>query len=144
MLYVTYDADGSLTGSYSQDLHPLHVDSYIEVTEDQQANWVVYRANDTRDGLEQMPALEAPVNTTVEAIPMLNLQLVLIEDGKLAPAENAIMNMPGVEGQRARAYWARAQTARLDNVVVGLLWPQLYEDEAAFLDAWQRAAAMNP
>lgn len=87
-------------------------------------------------------ALEKPA--LADAIPMLNLQLVLIEDGKLAPAENAILNMPGVEGQRARAYWARAQTARLDNAVVGLLWPQLYENEEAFLDAWRRAAAMNP
>lgn len=143
MLYVTYDADGALTGSYSQDLHPAHADSYIGVTEDQQANWISYRANDARDGLEQMPAAQA-ADTPAESIPMLNLQLVLIEDGKLAPAENAILNMPGVEGQRARAYWARAQTARLDNAVVGLLWPQLYENEEAFLDAWRRAAAMNP
>lgn len=143
MLYVTYDTDGALTGSYSQELHPTHADSCIGVTESEQRNWVSYRANDARDGLEQMPAAQAP-DTAAESIPMLNLQLVLIEDGKLAPAENAIMNMPGTEGQRARAYWNRALSARLNNTVVALLWPQLYEDEAAFLDAWRRAAAMDP
>jgi hypothetical protein len=79
-----------------------------------------------------------------ESIPMLNLQLALIDDGKLVQAEAIIAEMPGDDGLRARAYWARALTARLDNEVVGLLWPQLYGNEDEFQAAWRRAAEMNP
>lgn len=80
----------------------------------------------------------------VDAIPMLNLMLLLIEDGHLSTVQGALTSMSGTEGDRARAYWERAQTARRDNELVNQLWPQLYEDEAAFNAAWARAAAMNP
>lgn len=79
-----------------------------------------------------------------QSIPMLNLQLALIDDGKLARAEAIIAEMPGEDGERARAYWAKAMTARLDNDVVQALWPQLYAGEAAFIAAWQRASTMDP
>lgn len=55
MNYVTYDADGNLTGSYLQDLQPEHADCYIEVTDDQRMNSELYRANAARDGLELIP-----------------------------------------------------------------------------------------
>jgi hypothetical protein len=86
----------------------------------------------------------AAVQPVPQSIPMLNLQLALIDDGKLGQAEAIIADMPGEDGQRARAYWARALTARLDNDVVQALWPQLYDDDEAFLAAWQRAATMDP
>lgn len=86
----------------------------------------------------------ASVQLTPQSIPMLNLQLALIDDGKLSAAEAFIADMSGEDGQRARAYWARALTVRLDSDVVQTLWPLLYEDDAAFLAAWQRAAALNP
>ena len=89
------------------------------------------------------PAVTGPV-PLAESIPMLNLQLALIDDGKLVQAEAIIAEMPGDDGLRARAYWARAQTARLDNDVVQALWPQLYETDEVFLASWRRASAMNP
>jgi hypothetical protein len=79
-----------------------------------------------------------------DAIPMLNLHLVLIEDGHLDTVEQILAAGTGTEGARARAYWAKALTARRDNELVASLWPALYGTEEAFNDAWRRAAALNP
>ena len=79
-----------------------------------------------------------------DAVPMLNLQLVLIDDGKLVTVETILGAMEGDDGLRARAYWHKAQTARRDNYLVGELWPAIGYDEAGFNDAWARAAAKNP
>ena len=53
--YVTYDADGSLTGAYLQELHPEHADCHIPVSDEQRLGWTAYRANEARDGLELLP-----------------------------------------------------------------------------------------
>lgn len=79
-----------------------------------------------------------------ESVPMLNLQLVLIEDGKLATVQAILDGMTGDDGAKARAYWAKALTARRDNYLVAQLWPAIGYDEAGFLGAWARAAALNP
>lgn len=79
-----------------------------------------------------------------ESIPMLNLQLVLIEDGKLATVQAILDGMTGDDGAKAQAYWAKALTARRDNYLVNQMWPVLYATEAEFNDAWARAAALNP
>lgn len=52
--YVTYDDAGTLTGSYFQPLQAAHT-SYIEVTEAERKSWVLYRANEARDGVELKP-----------------------------------------------------------------------------------------
>lgn len=54
MIYVTYDADGMLTSGYNQELRDEHVDCNIEVDQDVQLNWSMYRANSTRDGVERL------------------------------------------------------------------------------------------
>lgn len=144
MDYVTYDEQGNLTGGFQQDLQPPHAECHLEVTPEQRSNWVLYRLNEVGDGLALREPV-APVGAALpESIPMLNLHLVLIEDGHLTTVEQTIAAMPGETGQRARAYWAKALTARRDNEFVNELWPDLYADEAAFDDAWRRAAAMNP
>ena len=79
-----------------------------------------------------------------EAIPMLNLQLVLIDDDKLDTVKATLDSMEGADGAKARAYWIKALTARRDNYLVNLMWPLLYTSEAEFNAAWARAAAMNP
>jgi|SRR6478672_909688 len=55
MNYVTYDVSGNLTGAYQQDLLPEHADKYIEVPAEQRGEWVRYRANAARTGLELVP-----------------------------------------------------------------------------------------
>ena len=57
MNYVTYDASGNLTGAYQQDLLPEHAANYIEVPAEQRRDWVKYRANPARTGLELAPVL---------------------------------------------------------------------------------------
>ena len=96
------------------------------------------------DDAELVSEEEAPPAPLAESVDMLNLQLVLIDDGKLAQVETIINGMPGDDGMRARAYWAKALTARRDNYLVAQLWPALYGTEAEFDDAWRRAAALNP
>lgn len=60
MEYVTYAPDGSLTGSYNQDLAPEHVDCYIEASDDQRQNWTQYQANSARTGLVAKEAPSTP------------------------------------------------------------------------------------
>lgn len=87
---------------------------------------------------------EPPAPEPAESVPMLSLQLVLIDDGKLTSVEGIINGMEGADGDRARAYWAKALTARRDNYLVNLMWPAIGYDLAGFNDAWARAAALNP
>ena len=103
-------------------------------------------ANDFQplDDAELVPDGEAPVAPPAESVDMLNLQLVLIDDGKLAQVESIISEMSGDDGLRARAYWAKARTARRDNYLVEQLWPAIGYDRAGFDAAWARAAALNP
>ncbi len=142
--YVVYREDGTLCGSFLQAVLPEHEENHIVIDEETAERWHSYRANAARDGLEELPPAGPKPEPLAESIPMLNLQLVLIEDGKLDDAEAAIAAFPGVDGQRARAYWSRAMTARLDNDLVQALWPTLYDSQEAFLSAWARGAAMNP
>lgn len=55
MDYVTYDDEGKLTGGYCQNLHQSHADNYIEVTAQERLEWLKYRANSKRDGIEALP-----------------------------------------------------------------------------------------
>jgi hypothetical protein len=57
--YVTYDADGTLNGSFFQVLHPDHEMNHIVVPEDVRLNWCAYRANEARNGLELLPPVPA-------------------------------------------------------------------------------------
>lgn len=144
MNYVTYDDAGRLTGAYCQELHPDHAGNHIEVTAEQRESWVLYKANAARDGLEEADPLPPPEPVLPDAIPMLNLHLVLIEHGHLETVEQMLAAGTGAEGARARAYWNKAMTARRDNELVQSLWPALYGTEEAFNAAWARAAALNP
>lgn len=85
-----------------------------------------------------------PPPAVPESVPMLNLQLILIEDAKLAAVQTILDSMTGAEGARAQAYWSKALTARRDNYLVASLWPAIGYDEAGFNAAWLRAAALNP
>lgn len=55
MRYVTYDADGNLTGCYLQDPPADHA-GIIEINEALAPAWTSYRANAKRTGIELAPA----------------------------------------------------------------------------------------
>ena len=72
--YVTYDADGNLVECLLQVPPETHRDCMIVVDEDVAANWVNYRANEARDGVELAPpavaditALKAEKNAEINA-----------------------------------------------------------------------------
>lgn len=53
--YVTYTEDGTLDGSYVQVPPDDHIGRMIEVDDETRASWVLYRANEARDGVELAP-----------------------------------------------------------------------------------------
>jgi hypothetical protein len=55
--YVTYLPDGTLDGCYLQTVAAAHMGRMIAVDEAIAPEWVAYRANITRDGVELIPAL---------------------------------------------------------------------------------------
>lgn len=64
--YVTYDADGNLSGAYLQTLRAEHANNHIMVSDEMRLRWPSYRANDARDGLELLPPVEPPQPTEAE------------------------------------------------------------------------------
>jgi hypothetical protein len=61
--YVTYLADGVLDGCYLQVPPEEHAARMIAVDEATGAEWVHYRANTARDGVELLPAVPPPAPT---------------------------------------------------------------------------------
>lgn len=117
MNYVTYAADGALTGSYCQALRADHAQAHIEVTPEQRVNWTGYRANAARTGLELAPPIPA-APAVPQAVTMLNARTALYLAGWLAPWEDLLAAMTGPEGDLARIKWAAAKTVRRDDPLV--------------------------
>lgn len=61
--YVTYDpGTGALNGGFLQELQSEHEAAYIDVSDDVRLNWVAYRSNAARDGVELIPPAPADLN----------------------------------------------------------------------------------
>lgn len=126
------------------------VKNVADANEALEPNWV--RSDEAQIGWQfdgtkfERPASSTPPpeNDLADEIPMLNLQMILIDDGHLLTAQGIIAAMEGDDGLRAQALWDKAQNARRDNWLVNAMWPQLYASEAEFNAAWRRAAALNP
>lgn len=101
MRYVTYDTTGKLTGCYLQALHPDHADNCIQVSGAVAREWVNYRANAARDGVELAP----PASVSIEAhnAPIL-AELARIDAKSIRPLR---------EGDTARVADLEAQAAAL-------------------------------
>lgn len=85
-----------------------------------------------------------PIHVPAESVSMLNLKLILIDDGKLTTVQQILDSIPGDDGLKAKAYWSSALTARRDNYLVNQLWPSIGYTQETFDDAWRRAAVLNP
>jgi hypothetical protein len=63
----------------------------------------------------------AAVPVVPQEVPMLNARLALIDDGHLAAVEAYADAMPGIEGEKARAFLKHAQTVRRDHYLVEVM-----------------------
>ncbi|MXO72863.1 hypothetical protein [Alteraurantiacibacter buctensis] len=68
---------------------------------------------------------DAPRVFPPEAISMRQARLALLGAGLLATVDQAIVAMPGVEGEAARIEWEYAQEVRRDSPLIAALGPVL-------------------
>jgi hypothetical protein len=67
--YVTCRADGSLDGAYFQIPPDAHLTNLIRVDDEAiRLQWMLYQANDARDGLELLPPTPAPTPSPKQVI----------------------------------------------------------------------------
>lgn len=143
MDYVTYDADGTLTGGYSQPVHPAHAANHIVVTSAQRLNWTAYRANAARTGLDAAPA-SIGTPAVPQEVPMLNAHLAMIAAGWMAPVRAYIAAIADpVRRARAEAFLDRAQTMRRDHELVRLVPAAVGKTEAEVDALFIAAAALE-
>lgn len=102
MDYVTYDETGALTGAFMQDMLAEHEDCHIAVDPLQRVNWVAYRANAARDGLELIPAAPALPNVPQEVTRRQGLRALFLAGVTEAQVE-AVINQIEDETERGLA-----------------------------------------
>lgn len=110
--YVTFDAAGNLTGSYFQLLHPDHEDCHIRVDEPQRLQWVNYRANEARDGLELLPPPLPGGQVTIvpQTVTRRQARQALLLEGLLDDVPVAIAAIPDeTERRMAQIEWEDSQ-----------------------------------
>lgn len=145
--YVTFDESGNLTGSYFQLLQPEHADCHIEVDEAQRLNWCAYRANEARDGLEELPPAVPPAPTVPEYVAAVQAMLDAKAqerryDSILSACTYATSTQPKfqAEGQACVAWrdavWARCYEL-MDEVEAGTLPQPTIPELVAMLPAME-------
>jgi hypothetical protein len=142
MQYVTYDAQGALTGAYWQSLLPEHQGHSIAVTPEQYAGWTGYRANAARDGLEIAPPAPVPPPALPSSVTQRQARLALLQAGKLADVQAAIAALPGTHGDAARIEWEYASTIERASPLVAAMGASLQWDAAALDSLFQTAAEL--
>lgn len=143
MDYVTYAADGTLTGGYSQPLHPTHAGNHIPVSAAQRLNWTAYRANAARTGVELvLPA--SPIATVPQTVPMLNAHLAMIAAGWMAPVRTHIAALTDpARRARAEAFLDQAETMQRNHELVRTITAALGKSDAEVDALFVAAAALE-
>lgn len=104
--YVTYDADGSLTGCYLQEVLPEHADCHIEVGGEIRLSWPLYRANAARDALEVLPPAEPSAPTVPQTVTRRQARQALLLADLLDDVPAAIEAIPDLTARRmAQIEW---------------------------------------
>ena len=104
--YVTYDAEGNLTGAYQQELRPEHAQCYIEASDEQRLSWAMYRANVARDGLELLPPAEPPAPVVPQTVTRRQARQALLLADLLDNVPAAIDQIPDLTARRmAQIEW---------------------------------------
>lgn len=143
MEYVTYDANGTLTGGYSQPVHPAHAGNYIPVTSAQRLNWTAYRANAARTGVDLVPPA-SPVAAVPQSVLMLNAHLVMIDSGWMPQVRQHIAAIADpVRRARAEAFLDQAETMQRNHELVHTITAALNKTEAEVDALFVAAAALE-
>ncbi len=82
----------------------------------------------------ELPAYVPPAPAGPQVVSMRQARLALLEAGRLQAAEEAIAELPGLDGDAARIEWQYAQQVRRGQPLVQALAQALELDDAA-LDA---------
>jgi hypothetical protein len=139
--YVTYDEDGKLTGCFLQAPPEEHAERMIIVTEEQADDWVHFRANAARDGLEEtLPA--APPPPTPEQVTMRQARLALLGAGLLDRISPAIDALPSPQKEVARIEWDYSSTVVRSRPLVAMLGQQLGMTDAQLDQLFVTAAGL--
>jgi hypothetical protein len=141
--YVTYLPDGTLDGCYLQTPHEEHVDRMLVIDEEQAANWLSYRANEARDGLELVPMPSTdPAPVVPQQVTMRQARLALLGAGKLAMVDAAIDSLDSPEKETARIEWDYSSSVVRSRPLVVLLGQALGLDEDALDQLFITAAGL--
>lgn len=81
--------------------------------------------------------------TVPQRVPMLNAQLVMIDAGWMAPVRTYLNAIPGTDGEKARAYFDKAQTMERDHPLVLGIPAALGKAEAEVDALFIAAGALN-
>lgn len=140
--YVTYDGSGKLDGCFLQVPPEEHAGRMIVIEEALAADWVNYRANDARDGIELAPpAPPAPVAVPAQ-VTMRQARLALLGAGKLSLVDAAIDSLPSPEKETARIEWDYSSSVVRGRPLVVMLGQALGLDEEALDQLFITAAGL--
>jgi hypothetical protein len=145
--YVTYTDAGTLDGCYLQVPPEDHISRMIVVDDDLAWTWPQYRANDTRDGVEPLPATPAPLpqvpDYKVAVQAMLDAKAREREyDGILSATTYATSTLPRfqAEGQACVAWrdavWSKCYEL-MEQVDTGALAQPTVDELLAMLPAME-------
>jgi hypothetical protein len=138
--YVTYDADGTLSGCYLQELPAA---GYILADESIVTLWPLYRANDARDGLELIPLSDPATLPALvpQEVSMRQARLALLKRGVLNQVDAAINSLPSPDCEAARIEWDYSSVVARNSPLVTMMGAALGLDDAS-LDELFIAAAL--
>jgi hypothetical protein len=142
--YVTFDPTGKLVECLLQVPRQEHLDCMIIIDEDLAADWVNYRANEARDGIELAPPV-APVDPVLQVpqqVTMRQARLALLANGKLSSVDAAIDSLDSPERETARIEWDYSSSVERGRPLVVLLGQALGLDENALDQLFITAAGL--
>lgn len=119
--YVTYSQDGSLTGGFLQEPAAEHA-NIVEVPANVRMNWPMYRANESRDGVELLPPVQVPTYTPSE-VDKVQIVLALDAIGIDEAEVDRVVNLAPDASKRkeARLRWKHTAKVRRNSPFVSLL-----------------------
>lgn len=139
--YVSYDPQtGELVAANILDVAPEYG---IAVSDEVYADWLSYRANAARDGVELLPPAPPPKPPVPPFVAMWQARAIMIEDDILDDVNAYLAAIPDEKERRvAQAKFEYSNTVRRDDPLAKFVIPQLGKSEAEIDAMFIRAAAL--